>query len=101
MNRHVAAGAPLPGTAPEVPRELAALAERVRRLPQEIRRNLEPAMDFAVEEAVFRGRTLSLARDALARFRHDLERIRFDLEATRRERESLRRELDLLGRLDE
>jgi hypothetical protein len=75
---------------------LAALAERVRRLPREIRRNLEPALDTALEEAVFRGRTLELARQALARFRHDLELIRFDLEATRRERETLARELHAL-----
>lgn len=93
MTRSMTPGPAPPSAVREVPAELAALAERVRRLPLEIRANLEPAVDSAVEEAVFRGRTLQLAREALARFRHDLDLIRFDLEATRRERESLRRAL--------
>jgi hypothetical protein len=51
-------------------------------------------VDEALEEARFRGRVLSFARDALEQLRLDLELTRFDLEATRRERESLRERLE-------
>ena len=37
---------------------------------------------------------MSLARDALERFRLDLAMLEFDLEVTRRERESLKAMLD-------
>jgi hypothetical protein len=67
-----------------------ALRERVLAQPTEVRAELEPIVDEALEEARFRGRVLSMARDALERLRLDLELARFDLEATRRERESLR-----------
>jgi hypothetical protein len=67
------------------------LADRVRVLPERLRRELEPMLHDAMEQAVFRGRVLALARDALARFRLDLEVIRFDLDATRAEREELER----------
>jgi hypothetical protein len=50
-------------------------------------------LDDAMEQAVFRGRVLSLARDALARYRLDLEVARFDLDQTRSERENLERRL--------
>jgi hypothetical protein len=50
-------------------------------------------VDEAMEEARFRNRILSVARDALEQLRLDLEMARFDLEATRRERESLRERL--------
>ena len=49
--------------------------------------------DFAprhVQQAVFRARVLTIAKDALERYRLDLAATRFDLEATRREREALR-----------
>lgn len=78
----------------DVPEELARLADRVRGLPADIRVRLEPAVDDAVEEAVFRGRVLVLAKQALERFRTDLDMIRFDLEATRREREGYRMALE-------
>jgi hypothetical protein len=77
----------------EIPSELVSLSERVRALPDRLRREIEPMLDDAMEQAVFRGRVLSLARDALARFRLDLEVIRFDLEQTRGEREELERRL--------
>jgi hypothetical protein len=80
------AGEPLPA-------ELVALRERVQAQPTEIRAALEPMVDEALEEALFRGRVLSVARDALEQLRLDLEMARFDLEATRRERESLRERL--------
>jgi uncharacterized protein (DUF3084 family) len=50
-------------------------------------------VDDALDQARFRSRVLSVARDALEQLRLDLELARFDLEATRRERESLRERL--------
>jgi hypothetical protein len=69
---------------------LLALRQRVQAQPSEVRAELEPIVDEALEEARFRGRILSVARNALEQLRLDLELARFDLEATRRERESLR-----------
>jgi hypothetical protein len=77
-----------------LPAELVALRERVQALAAEVRAELEPMVDEALEEARFRGRVLSFARDALEQLRLDLELTRFDLEATRRERESLRERLE-------
>lgn len=74
----------------ETPPELRTLMERVRALPRAVRDELEPIVGDALEQAVYRGRVLNLAREALERFRLDLELTRFDLEATRRERERLR-----------
>lgn len=80
-----------------IPAELLALLDRVRALPPEVRSALEPALDEALEDARFRGRVLSVARDALERLHLDLELARFDLDATRREREQLRQLLDQQG----
>jgi hypothetical protein len=80
------AGEPLPA-------ELVALRERVQAQPDDVRAELEPMIDDALEHALFRSRVLSVARDALEQLRLDLEMARFDLEATRRERESLRERL--------
>jgi hypothetical protein len=77
-----------------LPAELLALRERVQAQPTEVRAELEPIVDEALEEARFRSRVLSVARDALEQLRLDLELARFDLEATRRERESLRQLLE-------
>jgi len=77
--------------AEQVPTELIDPSDRVRALPDEVRAELEPIVDEALEQARFRGRILSVARDALERLRLDLELTRFDLDATRREREDLRR----------
>jgi len=51
-------------------------------------------MDDVLEHAMFRGRIITVARDALERLRLDLDMALFDLDATRRERETLR---NLLG----
>jgi hypothetical protein len=67
------------------------MREHVRRLPPELRTELEPILDEALEQARMRGRVLAIARDALLRLRLDLEMARFDLEVTRREREDLAR----------
>lgn len=87
---HAAAGA-VRSAPQEIPTELVALMDRVRSLPPEVRGELEPVVEEALEQAVYRTRVLSIARDALERFRLDLEMTKFDLEATRRERERLRR----------
>ena len=70
-----------------VPAELTALRDRIRALPAEARSEVEPLMDDVLEQAVYRSRVLTLARDALARYRLELAAARFDLEATRRERD--------------
>jgi len=76
--------------ADQVPLELIELKERIAAQTADIRAELEPLVEEAMEHARFRGRAMSLARDALARFRLDLAMLEFDLEATRREREALR-----------
>jgi hypothetical protein len=83
-----------PDSAAEVlPVELVALRDRVQAQPADVRAELEPMIDDALEHARFRGRVLSVARDALEQLQLDLKLTRFDLEATRRERESLRERL--------
>jgi hypothetical protein len=74
-----------------IPPELVALMGRVRALPSDVRAELEPIVGDALEQARFRGRVMSVARDALEQLRLDLEMARFDLDATRKEREDLRR----------
>ena len=83
-------GANPPGP-PPIPAELVALRARIRSMPAEIRAELEPLAEDACEQAKFRGRALSLAREALEQFRLELTAAQFDLDATRREREGLRR----------
>ena len=82
-----------PAACEALPLELVALRQRVRAQPDDIRAELEPMVDDALEQARFRGRVLTMARDALEQLRLDLELTRFDLEATRREREFLREQL--------
>jgi len=77
----------------EGPVALVALQERILAQPDEVRTELEPLVEDALEDARFRERTMSLARDALQQFRMDLAMMAFDLEATRREREALRSRL--------
>ena len=80
-----------------LPVELRELRDRVQSQPAEVRAELEPLLDDVLEHAQFRGRILSVARDALERLRLDLEMALFDLEATRRERETLRQLLSEQG----
>jgi hypothetical protein len=77
-----------------LPIELVELKERVEALPSKVRAELGPMMEEVLEQARFRGRILSVARDALEQLRLDLEMARFDLDATRRERETLRQLLN-------
>lgn len=79
---------------PSIPVELAALRARIKMLPPEIRAELEPLAEDACEQAKFRGRALSLAREALEQFRVELAAAQFDLDVTRREREDFRRWAD-------
>ena len=90
---HVPSLTSAPPPSEPLPAELVALRERVQSQPTGVRAELEPMVDEALEEARFRSRVLSVARDALEQLRLDLERALFDLEATRRERESLRERL--------
>jgi hypothetical protein len=80
-----------------LPAELLELRHRVQSQPDVVRAELEPLLEDVLENARFRGRILSVARDALERLRLDLEMALFDLEATRRERETLRRLLNEQG----
>jgi hypothetical protein len=77
-----------------VPLELVELRERILAQTPDIRAELEPLVEDALEHARFRGRAMGIARDALERFRLDLAMLEFDLEATRREREALRAMLE-------
>jgi hypothetical protein len=90
--------APYPSRATEsfeaFPTELLELRERLQAQPREVRAELEPLVDEAMEEARFRSRVLSVARGALEQFKLDLEIARFDLDATRREREYLLRMME-------
>lgn len=76
------------------PAELIALRDRIRRMSPAVRAELEPIVEQALEEAHFRGRVLTVAREALIRLRLDLALARFDLDATRAEREELSRVLE-------
>jgi hypothetical protein len=93
--------APIPSASPvsapsgsPVPAELLALRARSKAMPDEIRAELEPLAEDACEQARFRGRALSLAREALEQFRLELSAAKFDLDITRREREGLRKLID-------
>jgi hypothetical protein len=72
----------------QVPTELVELKERIQGQPPAVRAELEPLIDEVMEHAMFRSRVMSIARDALQRFRLDLASVRLDLEATRRESRS-------------
>jgi hypothetical protein len=72
------------------PAELESLRQRLSTLSPRLRAELEPLVDDAFEQAQFRARVLTLARDALAHMRLELELTKFDLDMTRRERDELR-----------
>lgn len=80
-----------------IPPELVRLRDRIGDLPPRYRDALRPIADEAVEQSLFRGRVLNLAREGLERYRLDLAIARFDLEATRREHETLRLRIASLG----
>jgi len=74
-----------------LPTELVELRTKLSSQPPNVRAELEPYMEEALEGARFRNRVLDVARDALEQFKLDLELTRFDLDVTRRERETLLR----------
>lgn len=78
----------------QVPVELIELKQRIAAQTVEIRAELEPLIEEAVEDARFRGRAMGLARDALDRFRLEMAMLEFDLYVTRREREALKAMLE-------
>lgn len=88
---------PSAGVIQAAPTELLDLWDRIRALPAETRAELEPVVRGALEEARFRSRVLTVAREALERFRLDLEMVRFDLDTTRREKERLMALLSEVG----
>ncbi len=53
----------------QVPTELRELKERIQVQPASVRAELEPLIDEVMEHALFRGRVMMIARDALQRFR--------------------------------
>ena len=69
--------------------ELLELRAKILAQPAEIRSELEPLIEEALEHAKFRDRVLGVAKDALGRYRLDLQMIQFDLEATKREHDLL------------
>ncbi|WP_165251114.1 hypothetical protein [Paludisphaera soli] len=73
-----------------VPPELTSLRDRILALPPDARAELEPLMDDVVEQAMFRSRVLTIAKEGLERYRLELAALRFDLEATRREHQASR-----------
>ena len=84
----------VPPTNDSLPIELVELKERVEALPPKVRAELGPMVEEVLEQARFRGRILSVARDALEQLQLELEMARFDLDATRREREALRQMIE-------
>jgi uncharacterized coiled-coil DUF342 family protein len=76
-------------TAPteELPADLLRLATAIQALPDELSRELAPALERVVESTKRRRRILTLVQDALSQLRLDMKYLMFDLEATRRERD--------------
>ena len=84
-------------SAVEIPVPLAQLRAKIEALPATLRDELKALSDEVLEDTIFRGRVLSIAKEGLERYRLDLAIAQFDLEATRREREVFRRKLEGLG----
>jgi hypothetical protein len=80
----------IPNSNGQYPSELVALKDRIAEQPARVRAELEPLIDEVLEHAMFRSRVMSIAREALQRFRVDLAAMQFDLEVTKRERERTR-----------
>ena len=77
----------------DVPDELARLRERIERLPASLRAELEPLADQAIEDALFRGRVLHVAKEGLERYRLELAMTRFALDSAHGNTETPRRRL--------
>jgi hypothetical protein len=74
-------------TTEELPADILRLAAAIRNLPDEVSREVIPALERVVESTKRRRRILSLVQDALSQLRLDMKYLMFDLEATRRERD--------------
>ena len=85
-----------PDTIEELPADILRLAAAIRNLPDEVSRELTPALERVVESTKRRRRILSLVQDALSQLRLDMKYLMFDLEATRRERDEYHAKLQEL-----
>jgi hypothetical protein len=82
--------------AEELPADLLRLATSIRALPEEVSRDLIPALERVIESTGRRRRILTLVQDALSQLRLDMKYLMFDLEATRRERDEYHAKLQEL-----
>jgi hypothetical protein len=77
----------------ELPADILRLATVIRALPDDVTREVLPALERVVESTKRRRRILSLVQDALSQLRLDMKYLMFDLEATRRERDEFQAKL--------
>jgi hypothetical protein len=80
-------------TTEELPADILRLATVIRALPDDVTREVLPALERVVESTKRRRRILSLVQDALSQLRLDMKYLMFDLEATRRERDEFQAKL--------
>jgi hypothetical protein len=78
----------------KLPADVLRLAQIIAALPEEHRRELEPALARVVESTKRRRRILQLVQEALSQLRLDMKYLVFDLEATRRERDAYKESLE-------
>jgi hypothetical protein len=83
-------------TTEELPADILRLATVIRVLPDDVTRDVLPALERVVESTKRRRRILSLVQDALSQLRLDMKYLMFDLEATRRERDEFHAKLQEL-----
>jgi uncharacterized coiled-coil DUF342 family protein len=80
-------------TTEELPADILRLVAAIANLPDEVSRDVAPALERVVESTKRRRRILTLVQDALSQLRLDMKYLMFDLEATRRERDELHAKL--------
>jgi hypothetical protein len=80
----------------ELPADILRLAETIRNLPDDVSRDVIPALERVIESTRRRRRILTLVQDALSQLRLDMKYLMFDLEATRRERDEFHAKLQEL-----
>ena len=80
----------------ELPADIVRLAAAIRALPDNVSRDVLPALERVIESTKRRRRILTLVQDALSQLRLDMKYLMFDLEATRRERDEFHAKLQEL-----